>query len=476
MVSGQKMKRGCSVTRLTMVGVLLLISILITVQIKLSSSSSSADLSQRWSMPYYSATSTNQPPSPESELVPLKFKRTPLTSTGISCDRTSNRYDLCKISGPTVVDPTTSTFFVMGPSGSIRPKIVEKIKPYPRKFEDFIMAKIKNVTLISGPQSPPCKIHHDVPALVFSVGGYTGNFFHDFTDGFIPFFITVNTIFPDHQDFIIVLSEGPDWWPTKYADLLNMFTKHPIISLENESKTHCFPFAHVGLISHGFMTINRTLLPNLKTYLHFSKTLHEAYAGSHHQNLGMSSKNLISRPRLLFASRKGATGRVILNQRKTIRVMKDLGFDVVVFEPTKNTSLHESYALVNSCHAMIGVHGAALTHSLFLRPGSVLMQIVPIGAEWAAKAFFGNTAKGLKLEYMEYKIKVKESSLVRKYGKDSMILRNPSALQKNGWPIELMDIYLKEQNVKLDLDRFRDFLEEAYKKVYKFMHQDKKGL
>ncbi|XP_054825720.1 xylan glycosyltransferase MUCI21-like isoform X2 [Prosopis cineraria] len=450
----KKMKGQCSVSsRLTMVGLLFLISILITAQmIKLSalssinifapssssssssspSSSSSADLSKSLSNNYSATSSRNQPPQ--------------------------------------VVDPTTGTFFVMGPNGSDKPKIVEKIKPYPRKFEDFIMAQIKNITLISGPQSPPCKVHHIVPALVFSVGGYTGNFFHDFTDGFIPLFITINTIFHDHQGFVIVISEGPDWWPTKYANLLNIFTKHPIITLKNETQTHCFPYAHVGLISHGFMTINHTLLPTLKTYLHFRNTLHEAY-NSHHDS-SMSPKKPISQPRLVFASRKGTTGRMILNQRKAIQVMKEVGFDVVVFEPKKNTSLRESYALVSSCHALIGVHGAALTHSLFLRPGSMLMQIVPIGVEWAAKAFFGSIVKGLKLEYMEYRIKVKESSLVRKYGRDSLMLRNPFALQKNGWPIELMNIYLKEQNVKLDLVRFRGYLEEAYKKAYKFMQEE----
>ncbi|KAJ7943394.1 putative Glycosyltransferase [Quillaja saponaria] len=236
-------------------------------------------------------------------------------TTEISCNRSRLRYDLCKIDGPTVLDPTTATFFAMGPTSSTNPPLVEKIRPYPRKFEDFIMGQIKNITLISGSPSPLCEVQHNVPALVFTAGGYTGNFYHDFNDGFIPLFITVNTILFD-QDFVIVVSEAPDWWSR-----------------------------------------------------------------------------------------------------------------------------------------------------------AVLVQIVPIGVEWAADVYFGRVARGLSLEYMEYKIGVEESSLVDKYGKDNLLLKDPHALQKNGWPAEIMDIYLREQNVKLDLVRFKEYLVEAYKKAKKFMHK-----
>lgn len=51
------------------------------------------------------------------------------------------------------------------------------------------------------------------------------------------------------------------------------------------------------------------------------------------------------------------------------------GFEVVVFEPTLRTWLRDAYALINSSHGLIGVHGAALTHSLFLRPRAVFVQV-----------------------------------------------------------------------------------------------------
>ncbi|KAM0987132.1 hypothetical protein TB2_011130 [Malus domestica] len=122
---------------------------------------------------------------------------------------------------------------------------------------------------------------------------------------------------------------------------------------------------------------------------------------------------------------------------------------------------------------MIVVHGASLTHSLFFRPGSVFIQVVPIGINWAAFADIGRGARSLNLEYSEYKIGVNESSLVDKSGKENFLLKDPSALLKKGWPSEFMKIYLKEQNVKLDLERFKSCLKEAYTKAKRFV--DKNG-
>ncbi|XP_022775769.1 protein O-linked-mannose beta-1,4-N-acetylglucosaminyltransferase 2-like [Durio zibethinus] len=392
----------------------------------------------------------------------------PPTSSQISCNRTYLRYDLCSIDGPTVLDPTTYTFFTVGPTS---PTVqVEKIKPYPRKYEDYIMAQIKELSITSGPPSPSCTIQHDAPALVFSAGGYSGNLFHAFNDGFIPLFITASSIYPD-RDFIMVVSEAHDWWLGKYADLLKVFSKHPIVTLEKDNATHCFPSATLGLISHGFMTINQTLIPTSKTFMHFRGLLDKAYCRNPISSPPHRPKSE-PRPRLILTCRGKNVVRRIINQDEIIQIMKEVGFDVIVFEPTSHTPLHEAYAMLNSSHAMVGVHGAALTHALFLRPGSVFMQVVPIGLDWAADAFFARVAKGLNLEYIDYKIGVEESSLVEKYGKDNMLLKDPYALRKKGWPTEIMDIYLKEQNVKLDLVRFRKSLEDAYLMAKKFMHRE----
>ena len=54
---------------------------------------------------------------------------------------------------------------------------------------------------------------------------------------------------------------------------------------------------------------------------------------------------------------------------------------------------------------------------------------------------------------MEYRVKAEESNLREKYSKDDLVIRDPDAYRETDW--SLMNVYLKEQNVTLDLVRFR---------------------
>ncbi|KAH7516030.1 hypothetical protein FEM48_Zijuj10G0091300 [Ziziphus jujuba var. spinosa] len=312
-----------------------------------------------------------------------------LRAPQITCDRVHYFYDICKVNGPTL-DPTTSTFYTMGTPD---PPLVEKIQPYPRKWESLVMSRIKEITLTSSPQSPPCQVKHEAPALVFSAGGYTGNFFHEFNDGFIPLYITVNSMF-ENQDLVLVISKSRDWWITK------------------------------------------------------------------------------SRPRLVLVIRTGNVGRVLLNHKEVKQEAEKVGFEVVVFEPKPSTPLSVAYKLMNSSHAMVGVHGAAMTHTLFLRPGSVFVQVVPLGTQKAAALCYGKPAKAIGVEYMEYRIDAEESSLINKYGKEDKMIKEPMGFEGNNWSYDIMKIYLKEQNVRVDLERFRGYLKEAYEKGIKLLDRE----
>ncbi|XP_058194614.1 xylan glycosyltransferase MUCI21-like [Rhododendron vialii] len=390
-----------------------------------------------------------------------------LTSRGyspiISCDRSHGNYDTCSINGPTVLDPKTATFYTMGPT---RP-VVEKVRPYPQKNQTFKVEPVKTVTLTSGPSGPPCMVQHNAPALVFSVGGFTWNFFHAFIDAFIPLFITLNSISPDNPDrFVFVIADYPDWFRRRYADLLRRLSKHPVVSLDNDTRTHCFPSVTVGLISHGIMTIDPKLIPNSKTAAHFHSLVHETYCGRRrHPRRPVPATLKPKRPRLLIMGRSGGVGRVILNQGELKRAAEEEGFEVVEFESQHTTTMRVACELVSSSHAMLGVHGAALTNSLFLRPGSVLVQVVGIGLEEVAELCFGRVAKDMGLEYMEYKIGVEESSLVDRYGKDDVIVKDPSSMDKGNRYDKIMRVYLKQQNMNLDLARLRGYLKTAYEKA-----------
>ncbi|XP_023638822.1 uncharacterized protein LOC17886453 [Capsella rubella] len=403
-----------------------------------------------------------------------RIKKTPqemTSSATITCDRSHTSYDLCSINGSCSLDTKTGTLTLIDPTTfatSAPPQLVlQKIKPYPRKAESWIMPRIRELTLTSGPMvlTQSCDVTHDYPAIVFSAGGYTGSIYHDFIDGFIPLFITANSVYPD-RDFIVVVVNPKEWWMPKYIDILGAFSKHKTILLDNENvaTTHCFTSATVGLISHGPMTVDPTQIPNSKSLVDFHNLLDKAFFNP---NLPITIKT--HKPRLILVSRYGSIGRVILNEKETKEMLEDVGFEVIIFKPSTTTSLREAYKLIKSSHAMVGVHGAALTHLLFLRPGSVLVQVVPVGLGWVSKTCFESPAKAMKLEYIEYVVNVGESSLIEKFNKDDLVLKDPIAYRGKDWNATKMNVYLKEQDVRLDVNRFRKHMNEAYKKAKLFM-------
>ncbi|XP_027913036.1 alpha-1,3-arabinosyltransferase XAT3-like isoform X2 [Vigna unguiculata] len=375
----------------------------------------------------------------------------------ITCDRSHYAYDICTIHVETTLNPTTSTFFIQHPTTVDPNQTATKIRPYPRKFDGPVMSRIKELTITAGTPTPSCHVKHEDPALVFSAGGYTGNFFHDFNDGFIPLFITLNSFFHD-KDAVLVISKARDWWVNKYATLLREFSKHPIVDLDNDNKTHCFPDATLGLVSHGFMTIKPELMRNPKSLHDFHAFLRKTY-GANDNNVSSSS---FPRPRLVLLNRSGGDGRLLLNMEEVKLEMQRVGFNVIVFEPTATTPLSKAFEVVGSSHAMVGIHGAALTHSLFLKPGCVLIQVVPLGLESVAEMCFGKVGE-MGLKYMEYRVRVEESSLVEKYDReDVMIKKQSDFVNGRAWNESTMNVYLKEQNLRLDLVRFRKYLKKAY--------------
>ncbi|CAN8266648.1 unnamed protein product [Cochlearia groenlandica] len=397
-----------------------------------------------------------------------------LTLATITCDRSHANYNLCSINGSCLLNPKTGTLTLMDPTfATSAPPLVQKIRPYPRKTDNWIMSRITELKLTSGPmglttQTQSCHVKHDSPAIVFSAGGYTGNIYHDFIDGFIPLFITANTVYPD-RDFVVVVVDPKEWWMAKYTDVLGAFSKHKTILLdkENESIAHCFTSVVVGLISHGPMIIDPTQIHNSKSLVDFHNLLDKAFK----KNLYVLKTN---KPRLILMSRYGNNiGRMILNEKDVKEMLEDIGFEVIIFRPSKTTSLREAYELVKSSHGMVGVHGAALTHLLFLRPGAVLVQIVPLGLGWVAKTCFETPAKAMKLEYNEYRVDMGESSLVEKYSRDDLVLKDPIAFRGLDWDSTKMNVYLKEQNVRLDVTRFKKHMIKTYKKAKSFM--DTKG-
>ncbi|KAK1582817.1 hypothetical protein Q3G72_018506 [Acer saccharum] len=88
---------------------------------------------------------------------------------------------------------------------------------------------------------------------------------------------------------------------------------------------------------------------------------------------------------------------------------------------------------VNKCNVMVGAHGAGLTNEVFLPDGAVVVQVVPLGLDWAASNYFGAPA-------------------------------NPASVISKGY-YAFRDVYLDEQNIKINVGRFRETLVQAMKNL-----------
>ncbi|CAJ2648064.1 unnamed protein product [Trifolium pratense] len=385
----------------------------------------------------------------------------------ITCNRSNVRFDICTMSTPTLLDQTSLTLFTLNPHTRTKPHINMKIKPYTLKSDENAMQSVREMTLTSSPPNSSCGVTHHNPALIFSARGYNGNFYHEINDIFIPLFITINSLFTN-QDVILVVVDGPTWWYEKYGELLSTFSpNHKIIDPKNLTTTHCFPSATIGLIKHGPMTIDPTLmLPyhKTKTLLDFHAFLESAYIKN---DTSLTYRDDKGKPLLTLVSRKGKS-RKLLNEEEVIKLAKDVGFNVRVLDHSKRLMVPDVYQLIHSSHVLLGVHGAGLTNLMFLRQGSVLVQVVPLGLDSFSSVCYGKPTKPLGLEYVEYKVEANESSLAWEHGADSLMIKDPEAYIDGKW--NNLKIYLGEQNVKINLIRFRKCLMEAYEKAKIFMN------
>ncbi|KAM0948800.1 putative protein O-GlcNAc transferase [Dioscorea sansibarensis] len=390
-----------------------------------------------------------------------------LSNHSLCCDRTAFRSDVCFMRGDIRTHSTSNSLLLHLPRNSTTEEQEQLIRPYTRKWESTTMATIDELHLKTINDSvQACDVVHDVPAVVFSTGGYTGNVYHEFNDGILPLYITAGHF---NKQVVFVILEYHDWWITKYGDILSQLSDHPPIDFTNDRRTHCFPEAVVGLKIHDELTIDPAKMGNNRTIRDFRNLLDDSYKpriryieqeeeeAESRSKLAPAKKD--RRPKMVIVARNGS--RMIENEEEVVKAAEGVGFAVHVLRPERTTELAKIYRALNSSDAMIGVHGAAMTHLLFMRPGKVFIQVVPLGTDWAAESYYGSPAKKMGLKYMEYKIEAKESSLWREYDEQDAVVRDPESVNARGWEVT-KKVYLDGQNVRMNCERFRKYLVRAY--------------
>ncbi|KAJ4763915.1 hypothetical protein LUZ62_074290 [Rhynchospora pubera] len=334
-----------------------------------------------------------------------------------------------------------------------------RIQPYTRKFDGNVMKRVRPVSirpLYSSPEAPQCNLYHNITAVVFSTGFFIGNFFHDFTDVLVPLFITARQFEGEVQ--ILMADNMQHWWINKYKKIFKQLTNYEIIDFNKENQVHCYPRAIVGLYSHGDLTVDSSRSPKNYSMVDFARLMRRAYflERDFAINLVESSKE---KPRLLIIGRNHT--RKIINADEIVAVGEELGFEVVVNNTSSHDTVGDFARTVNSFDVMMGVHGAGLTNEVFLPTNAVLIQIVPFGnLEGMSENDFGKGARNMMLKYLQYSIIEEESTLIDLYPRDHAVFKDPESIHRQGWAA-MGKIYLDQQNVKLNITRFKPVLARA---------------
>ncbi|KAG8391228.1 hypothetical protein BUALT_Bualt01G0166000 [Buddleja alternifolia] len=372
--------------------------------------------------------------------------------------RISKAYaNYCEIEGDVRIDPNSSTVFVV--TKSINSSYSLSMQPYPRKG----ISHVKNwtISLISDYDDnmtiPKCSQTHNFPAILFSIGGFSGNHFHDFADLILPLY---TTSFRFHKDVHFLASDYKPWWPSKFRGVLKRLSRHDVVDIDREKQVRCYDKMVVGLQFHKELIVDPSSESPVSMY-QFREFLRQTYSLQRTKAIKWKKGHATTSPRLMIISRKRT--RILTNELQLSQVAKRLGYEVVLAEAEVSTNLTRFAQTVNSCDVLMGIHGAGLTNMVFLPDNAILIQVVPLGRiDGFARLDFGNPASDMNIRYLEYKITMKESSLSQQYPMDHPFLRDPLSFHRKGWE-KLRSIYLDNQNVTIDIHRFKPNLANALK-------------
>ncbi|KAJ8457988.1 hypothetical protein OPV22_030914 [Ensete ventricosum] len=378
------------------------------------------------------------------------------------CDTSDRRADICDMEGDVRIRASSSSIFFVTSSDRNTWELQEswRIKPHPRKGDHAALSRLTEVSVgylgAHEEDVPKCDVNSSVPAIIFATGGYMGNFFHETTDLAIPLYITSHG-FDGEVQFLI--SDMLPWWIAKHELLLKKLSRYEIIDFNRDPLVRCHPRVIVGITFHRDMSIDPARSGGV-TMFDFGQFIRSAYSLERDTAIALGEKPE-KKPRLVIIARKRT--RKFRNVDEIARMAEWQGFEPVVAEMKKNQSLAEFARTVNSCDAMMGVHGAGLTNLIFLPTNAVVIQVVPLGGlETYCWSDYGVPALEMKMRYLQYSISVMESSLVDRYGITDPAITNPQAIlaQKDGWR-NWTSIYFFNQDVRLDVSRFSSVLMHA---------------
>lgn len=367
--------------------------------------------------------------------------------------------DVCDVTGDVRIHGSAHTVLIAPSieSGGANANPQEwQVVPYSRKhFAGMPAVTVRE--LGSAAAAPACGARSPVPALVVAMGGLTGNYWHDFSDIMIPLYLQAARFEGEVQ---LVVANIQPWYVGKYRTILKKLSKYEIVDMDKDDTVRCFPGAVVGIRMHKEFSIDPAREPSGHSMPEFTRFLRAAYGLPRHAPAKLTAgADGERKPRMMVISRRHP--RKIVNVAELVAAAERVGFEVVIGDPPFNVDVGEFAREVNAVDALVGVHGAGLTNSLFLPTGAVFIQINPFGKmERIGEVDFGIPAVDMKLKYIAYSAGVEESTLVDTLGRDHPAVRDPESVHRSGWN-KVAEYYLGKQDIKLDIVRFEPVLRQA---------------
>ncbi|CAL1390894.1 unnamed protein product [Linum trigynum] len=380
------------------------------------------------------------------------------------------RSDYCDIEGDVRVDPGSATVYqVLHPNSDFIARstaaAMTMIKPYPRNGDETAMGLVRQWTVKIVPADhkslPVCHDQrvHDSPALIFSLGAYFGHYLHAFSDVLVSLFVTAG---PFDRRLHLLVTDGHHLQVAKFATIWRALSTYRVVDIDTVQpggKAHCFSRVMVGLKGRDEKELSINSSESRYTMKDFRQFLRSAYSlektvATQLRDRGERKKTSVPPPRILIISREKT--RAFTNVVEIVRTARELGFEVETVARF-DVDVTKSARMANRVDVLMGVHGTGLTNVVFLPENGILIQVVPFGVDWLSNRYFGEPSRDMNVRYLEYKITKEESSLGKVYAPDDAVFTNPTSFR---WE-EFSSIYLQNQNVTVDVTRFRPMLVRA---------------
>lgn len=109
-----------------------------------------------------------------------------------------------------------------------------------------------------------------------------------------------------------------------------------------------------------------------------------------------------SKPRRIYLSRRDASCRRVLNEEDISALLHRYEFEIVT---ASNLTVAQQAALLRDAEIVVAPHGASLTNIVFCRPGTPVIEILPVGPKGKGAHYYQGLARSSGTNWRVVKVR-----------------------------------------------------------------------